>query len=104
MTDEDGKLCCREKEAELESWLDDKVSDAVNKKFADKDRVMKARWVLTWKSTNKAKGRLSVLEFHSVWLLTLETWCHETSRRHSCQEMKSTVTSSSYLPMMFETF
>ena len=43
MTDEDGKLCRKEKEAELESWLGDKNFDVVNKKFADKDRVMKAR-------------------------------------------------------------
>ena len=28
---------------------------AVNKEVADKDRVMRTRWVLTWKSTGKAK-------------------------------------------------
>ena len=33
----------------------------MNKNVADKDRVMRARWVLTWKSTGKAEARLSVL-------------------------------------------
>ena len=56
MTDEDRKQLRRAKEAELQSWLDHKVFDVVNKKVADKDRVMGARWVLTWKSTGKAKA------------------------------------------------
>ena len=38
MTDEDRKLVRRAKEAELQSWLDHKVFDVVNKKVADKDR------------------------------------------------------------------
>ena len=37
--------------------------DLVKKKFADQERVMRARWVLTWKSTGKAKTRLCVLGF-----------------------------------------
>ena len=35
--------------------------DLVKKKFVDQERVMRARWVLTWKSTGKAKARLCVL-------------------------------------------
>ena len=37
--------------------------DLVMKKFVDQERVMRARWVLTWKSTGKAKARLCVLGF-----------------------------------------
>ena len=59
--DEDRRLFRRAKEAELQSWLDHKVFDVVNKKVADKDRVMRARRLLTWKSTSKAKARLCVL-------------------------------------------
>ena len=40
-------------------WI--KVFAVVNKNVADKDRVMRARWVLTWKATGKAEARLSVL-------------------------------------------
>ena len=39
------------KELELQSWLDHRVFDLVEKKFVDQERVMRARWVLTWKST-----------------------------------------------------
>ena len=39
----------------MQSWLDHKVFDVVNKKVADKDRVMRARWVLTWKSTGNPR-------------------------------------------------
>ena len=35
----------------------------MNKKVADIDRLMRARWVLTWKSTDKAKAHLCVLGF-----------------------------------------
>ena len=63
MTDEDRKLFRRVKEAELQSCPDHKVFDVVKKKVADKDRVMRARWVLTWKSTGEAKARLCVLGF-----------------------------------------
>ena len=58
MTDEDKKLFRRAKEAELQSWLDHKVFDVVNKKIADKRGVMRARWGLTWTSTSKNKARL----------------------------------------------
>ena len=61
MTNEDRKLFRRAKDADLQSYH--KVLDVVNKKVADKDRVMRTRWVLTWKSTNKAKARLCVLGF-----------------------------------------
>ena len=37
--------------------------DLVKKKSVDQERVMRARWVLTWKSTGKAKARLCVLGF-----------------------------------------
>ena len=56
MTYEDRKHFRRAKEAKLQSWLDHKVFDVVNKKVADKDRVMGAQWVLTWKSTGKEKA------------------------------------------------
>ena len=49
---------------ELQSWLDHRVFDLVKKKFVDQERVMRARWVLTWNSTGKAKARLCVLGFH----------------------------------------
>ena len=58
-----GNSFAEQREAELQSWLDHKVFDVVKKKVADKDRVMRARWVLTWKSTGKAKARLRVLGF-----------------------------------------
>ena len=63
MTDADRKLFQQAKELELESWLDHKVFDLVKKQYVDKERIMKARWVLTWKTTGKAKARLCVLEF-----------------------------------------
>ena len=63
MTDEDRKLFRRAKEAELQSWLDHQVFDVVNKKVADKSRVMRASKVLRWKSTSKTQARLWVLGF-----------------------------------------
>ena len=51
------------KELDLQSWLDHRVFDLVKKKFVDQERVMRARWVLTWKSTGKAKARLCVFGF-----------------------------------------
>ena len=63
MTDEDRKLFRRAKEAELQLWLDHKVFSVVNKKVADEDCEMRVRWVLTWKSTGKAKARCCVLGF-----------------------------------------
>ena len=50
LTESDRKLFKKAKELELQSWL-------------DQERVMRARWVLTWKSTGKAKARLCVLGF-----------------------------------------
>ena len=47
LTESDRKLFRKAKELELQSWL-------------DQERVMRARWVLTWKSTGKAKARLCV--------------------------------------------
>ena len=43
MTDEERKLFRRANEAALQLWLDHQVFDVVNKKVADKSRVMKAR-------------------------------------------------------------
>ena len=63
MTESDRKLFRKAKELELQSWLDHRVFDLVKKKFVDQERVMSARWVLTWKSTGKAKARLCVLGF-----------------------------------------
>ena len=63
LTESDRKLFRKAKELELESWLDHRVFDLVKKKFVDQERVMRARWVLTWKSTGKAKARLCVLGF-----------------------------------------
>ena len=51
------------KAKELESWLDHRVFDLVKKKFVDQERVLRARWVLTWKSIGKANARLCVLGF-----------------------------------------
>ena len=39
--------------------------DLVKKKFVDQERVMHARWVLTWKSTGNAKARQCVLGFQN---------------------------------------
>ena len=63
MLDEDRKLFRSAKEAELQSSLDHTVFHVANKTVTDKDRVMRARWVLMWKSTGKAKARLDVLGF-----------------------------------------
>ena len=63
LTESDRKLFRKTKELELQSWLDQRVFDLVKKKFVDQERVMRARWVLTWKSTGKAKARLCVLGF-----------------------------------------
>ena len=59
----DRKLFRKAEELELQSWLDHGVFDSVKKKFVDQERIMRARWVLTWKSTEKAKARLCVLGF-----------------------------------------
>ena len=48
---------------ELQSWLDHRVFDLVKKKIVDQERIMRARWVLTWKSSGKAKAHLCVLGF-----------------------------------------
>ena len=48
MTESDRNLFIKAKELELQSWI---------------DRIMRARWVLTWKSSGKAKARLCVLGF-----------------------------------------
>ena len=61
LTESGRKLFRKAKELELQSWLDHRVFDLVKKKFVDQERVMRARWVLTWKSTGKAKARLCVL-------------------------------------------
>ena len=63
MTDSDRKLFRKAKGLQLQSWLDHRVFDLVKKKFVDQERVMRARWVLTWKSSGKAKARLSALGF-----------------------------------------
>ena len=60
LTESDRTLFRKAKELELQSWLDHRVFDLVKKKFVDQERVMRARWVLTWKSTGKAKARLCV--------------------------------------------
>ena len=63
LTESDRKLFRKAKELELQSWLDHRVFSLVKKKFVDQERVMRARWVLTWKSTGKAKERVCVLGF-----------------------------------------
>ena len=63
MTESDGKLFRKVKELELQSWLAHRVFDLVKKKFVDQERVMRARWVLTCKSSGKAKARLCVFRF-----------------------------------------
>ena len=51
-----GNSSRRAKEAELQSWLDNKVIDAMNKKAGDKDRVMRARLGVDVEATGKAKA------------------------------------------------
>ena len=63
MTKSDRKLFRKAKELELQSWLDHRVFDLVKIKFVDQERIMRARWVLTWKSCGKAKARLCELVF-----------------------------------------
>ena len=65
LTESDRMLFRKVKELELQSWLDHRVFDLVREKFVDRERerVMRARWVLTWKSTGKAKAPLCVLGF-----------------------------------------
>ena len=58
MADEDRKLFRRAGEAVFQSWLDHKVFHVASKRVADKDRVLRVRWVMTWTSTTKAKARL----------------------------------------------
>ena len=60
--DEYKKLFRRETEAELQSWLDHKVFDFVNEQVADKDRVMRVRWVMTW--NRQAKQRHASVSWH----------------------------------------
>ena len=63
LTECDRNLFRRAKELELQSWLDHRVFDLVKEKFVDQERIMRARWVLPWKSSGKAKARLCVLGF-----------------------------------------
>ena len=63
MTDTDRSFFKKAKEWEPESWLDHRVFDLVKKNFVDQERIMRARWVLKWKSIGKAKARLCVLGF-----------------------------------------
>ena len=60
MTESDRNLFRKAMELELQSWLDHRVFDLVKKRFVDHEKVMRAMWVLTWKSTGKAKARLCV--------------------------------------------
>ena len=53
LTESDRKLFRKGKELELQSWLDHRVFDLVKKKCIDQERVMRARWVLTWKSLER---------------------------------------------------
>ena len=39
------------------------------KNIVDQERIMRARWVLTWKSSGKAKARLCVLDFQNPDLI-----------------------------------
>ena len=59
MTDEDETLFRRAQEAELQSWLDHTVFNVVTKKVADKDRVMRARWLLTVAVQRQIQGTMS---------------------------------------------
>ena len=56
MTDEDKKLSCSATEAELQSWLCHQVFNDVNKKVADKDRVMRVRWVFDMDTDRQMQG------------------------------------------------
>ena len=46
-----------DREKQLQSWVDHKVLDVVNKKVADMGRVARARQMFTWKPTAKAKAK-----------------------------------------------
>ena len=63
MTESDRSLFKKARELELQSWLDHRVFGLVKKKFVDQERIMHARWVLTWKLSGKATARLYVLGF-----------------------------------------
>ena len=60
---ERSKALQKGKGLELQSWLDHRVFDLVKRKFVDQERIMRARWILTWKSTGKGKASLCVLGF-----------------------------------------
>ena len=60
MTDEDKKLFRRPKEAELQSWLDHTVFDAVNKKVADKRSSDKSPMGLYLEVQKQSQGHASV--------------------------------------------
>ena len=63
LTESDRKLFRKAEELELQLWLEHRVSDLVMTKFVDQERVMRARWVLTWKSSGKANARLCAMGF-----------------------------------------
>lgn len=62
------------KRKEWQSWLSKSAVELVkNKLKVPRSQIMKARWVLTWKSEGKAKARLCVLGFQDPRLSTVET-------------------------------
>ena len=63
MTEGDRNLFRKAKELELRSWLGHGVFDLVKKTYADQQRIMRARCVLTWKSNGMTEAPLCALGF-----------------------------------------
>ena len=58
---------------------------------AEIDRVMRAQWVLTWKSTNKAKARLGLLED-----LTENAHVQRTTQKKPCVQLANVLHNATY--------
>ena len=76
LTREDRERFVTAKAKEWTSWLDKEAIEIVKNAGIPRSHIMKARWVLTWKSVGTAKepkARLCVLGYTDPRLTTLET-------------------------------
>ena len=77
LTREDRERFIKAKGKEWTSWLDKKAVEIIkNKSGIPRTHILRARWVLTWKSVGTAKepkARLCVLGYTDPRLTTLET-------------------------------